>query len=118
MSLFIFAGFTSTQAGKVTIPNTFHSGIQAVAAEVNANFTAVETAVDDNNSRVAALETLVAELQSRLEALETSQVMALESYVIVDEISDPRGPLVQLTGVNLQFVNGEGSTATILKPAI
>ena len=101
MFVFAIAGFTSTQAGEVTIPNTFHSGSPAMAAEVNANFTAVKTAVDDNDSRVAALEALVATLQSRLEALETSQVMALEAYMTVDETTDPRGPLVQLTGVNL-----------------
>ncbi len=39
-------------AGNVTIPNTFTSGTPAVAAEVNSNFGAVETAVDDNDGRI------------------------------------------------------------------
>ncbi len=38
--------------GSVTIPNTFTSGTPAVAAEVNQNFDAVATAVNDNDSRV------------------------------------------------------------------
>jgi hypothetical protein len=46
--------FTSAHAGEVTIPNTFTSGTPAVAAEVNANFTAVKTAVDDNDTRIDA----------------------------------------------------------------
>jgi hypothetical protein len=112
-TLILLTAFSSTHAGEVTIPNTFASDTPAVAAEVNANFTAVKTAVDDNNSRVAALEALVTALQSRLEALETSQVMALESYLTVDEATDPRGPLVQLSSVNLQIVNGLGGTDTV-----
>lgn len=43
-------------AGTVTIPNTFVSGQPAIAAAVNANFTAVKTAVDDNDSRIAVVE--------------------------------------------------------------
>jgi len=42
----------TTFAADVTIPNSFTAGSPAVAADVNANFSAVETAVDDNNSRV------------------------------------------------------------------
>lgn len=112
-TLILLTAFSSTHAGEVAIPNTFASDTPAVAAQVNANFTAVKTAVDDNDSRVAALEALVTALQSRLEVLETSQVMALESYLAVDEATDPRGPLVQLSGVNLQIVNGLGGTGTV-----
>lgn len=105
--------FSTTHASEVTIPNSFQSGATAVASEVNDNFTAVETAVDDNDSRIAELEALVATLQTRIAELEDSEVMALGPYVSVDEISDSRGPLVQLSGVNLQIVNGEGSTESI-----
>jgi len=41
-------------AGALTIPNTFTAGSPAVAADVNANFTAAKTAVDDNNTRINA----------------------------------------------------------------
>jgi len=43
---------TAIQAGTVTIPNTFSSGSAAVAQEVNDNFTAIKTAVDDNDSSI------------------------------------------------------------------
>lgn len=126
-SLILLTAFSSTHAGEVTIPNTFTADTPAIAAEVNANFTAVKTAVDDNDSRMAALETALAALQatvtaqattisalqSDLAAVQTSQVMALEPYVTVDETVDPRGPLVQVSGANLQITNGAGSTATV-----
>lgn len=41
-------------AGDVTGLTTFTSGTPAVASEVNENFNAVKTAVDDNNSRITA----------------------------------------------------------------
>ncbi len=125
---------TPAPAGDLTIPNTFQPGTPAVAAEVNDNFTAVETEVDDNDSRIAALEAALAAqasaistlqstvasqastittLQNNLAAVQSSQVMALDPYLTVDAASDPRGPLVQLAGVNLQIVNGLGSTETI-----
>lgn len=40
-------------AGSVTIPNTFTSGTKAMAADVNANFSAVKSAVDDNDTRIS-----------------------------------------------------------------
>jgi len=55
MGVFTFsAGLT--QASSVTIPNTFTAGSTAVAADVNANFNALETAVDDNDARISTLE--------------------------------------------------------------
>lgn len=43
-------------AASVTIPNTFVSGTPARAGEVNSNFAAVKSAVDDNDSRIMQLE--------------------------------------------------------------
>ena len=40
-------------ADDVTIPNTFQAGTPARAADVNANFTAVEASVDDNAADIA-----------------------------------------------------------------
>jgi hypothetical protein len=42
-------------AAELTIPETFSKGAPANADQVNANFTAVKTAVDDNNARINAL---------------------------------------------------------------
>jgi len=47
-------------ASQVTGLMTFTSGTPARAADVNGNFTAVKTAVDDNNARIAALEAKLA----------------------------------------------------------
>ena len=51
----LLASYAAT-ADELTTPNTFAAGEPAVAAEVNDNFIAVETAVNDNNARIAALE--------------------------------------------------------------
>jgi len=43
-------------SSQVSVPNTFSNGTTADADEVNANFSALETAVNDNDTRIAALE--------------------------------------------------------------
>ncbi len=43
-------------AGTVTVPNTFMNGEVADADQVNANFDAVETEVNDNDARITVLE--------------------------------------------------------------
>ena len=43
-------------AAEVTIPNEFVAGTAAVAAEVNENFEALETGVNDNHQRISTLE--------------------------------------------------------------
>ncbi len=43
-------------ADTVTIPNTFSSGTPAIAAEVNDNFSAIKTAVDDNDEKINQLK--------------------------------------------------------------
>jgi hypothetical protein len=48
--IFAFAGVAN--AGSLNVPNVFVSGEAARAAEVNENFNAVKTEVDDNNARI------------------------------------------------------------------
>jgi hypothetical protein len=43
-------------ADEVSVPNAFVQGENAVAAEVNANFSALVAAVNESNGRIAALE--------------------------------------------------------------
>ncbi|MBL4774861.1 MAG: hypothetical protein JKY87_02225 [Mariprofundus sp.] len=45
---------SSAWAAPYTIANTFVAGTQAIAAQVNANFTAAKTAIDDNDTRITA----------------------------------------------------------------
>jgi len=49
----MLVAYSHAHAGEVTIPNTFSAGTPAVADEVNANFAAVETAVDDNAANIS-----------------------------------------------------------------
>ncbi len=67
-------------AGNVTIPNTFSSGTPAVAAEVNANFGALETAVNDNDSRITANSASITTNSNDLAALQTA-VTTLQATV-------------------------------------
>ncbi len=42
----------TVQAGDLTIPNTFVSGTKALAEQVNANFTATQTAVNSKQNKI------------------------------------------------------------------
>jgi hypothetical protein len=46
-------------AGQVSLPNVFQANTPAVAGEVNANFNAVKSAVDDNDSRITSKQNRV-----------------------------------------------------------
>ncbi|NVJ58814.1 MAG: hypothetical protein HWE27_00410 [Gammaproteobacteria bacterium] len=69
----ILIGSTMLSAGELSVPNTFTAGTPARASEVNANFTAAETAVNDNNARIAALESAVSALTTQVQTLESAQ---------------------------------------------
>ncbi len=57
IALLLSALHISSYAAEVDIPNSFSAGTPAVAADVNANFTAVETAVDGNAVDIVGLRT-------------------------------------------------------------
>ncbi len=100
---------TATLAGPVTIPNNFSADTPAVAAEVNANFSVVKTAVDDNDSRIAALEASITSLQNSLAAIQNNSVLALDGKLVA--ITDNNGfDTAQFTGVNVQVINGVDQT--------
>ncbi len=61
---------TQAFAATAVIPNQFVSGTTALASEVNANFSAVKNAVDDNNGRVSGNETDITDLLNRVATLE------------------------------------------------
>ena len=52
----VICGMAAVFASSVTVPNVFTGGTPAIAAEVNANFAAVEAAINDNNARIESLE--------------------------------------------------------------
>jgi hypothetical protein len=61
----------TAQAGDLSIPHTFQSGTPALANEVNANFSAVEDAVDDNDQRITGVESALDDADQQLSALES-----------------------------------------------
>jgi hypothetical protein len=91
-------------------PPTFAHGWQAAAMwdwalnTANPKFDALE-------ADVATLQSQVASLQSDL-ATATAYIDDLQSYVSVDDTSDPTRPVVTIAGANLQIVNGLGNTLT------
>ena len=82
-------------AGSVLVPYSFAGGTKAMASEVNSNFNALATEVNDNDSRIAALEAAIADMQTRiadlesqnadlvarLEAVENNTVLALDGIL-------------------------------------
>ena len=60
-------------AGDVTGLKTFSAGTPAKASEVNANFSAVKTAVDDNNDQAENNYTEITDAKSRISTLESAQ---------------------------------------------
>ena len=57
VSAAVLAAAQTSSAGDVTGLTSFSAGTPAVAAQVNGNFTAVKTAVDNNHARIGVLET-------------------------------------------------------------
>lgn len=98
-------------AGPVTGLTTFTSGTAAKASEVNGNFNAVKTAVDDNDSRITNVESDVESTQASL-ASQDARIVALES------LPDPRELLAYgsstadavLTGASLSWSGSRVAT--------
>jgi len=88
-------------AGQVTFPGTFPfvAGSPIRAAEMNAAFTAVKTAVDDDATRVAAAEAALTALTARVAALEATEA-ARASYHAEQGNTDANGS-VDDTWVNV-----------------
>ncbi len=89
----LVAGALILSAGALAyaVPNVFTSGTTISASQMNANF--------------AALESQIATLQSQV-----SNLVAINQYLSLQTVNGQ--PTVRFTGVNVQVVNGQGSTAT------
>ncbi|MEW6431845.1 MAG: hypothetical protein AB1730_10085 [Myxococcota bacterium] len=104
-------------AGNVTLPNVFQPNTPARASEVNANFSAVKAAVDDNASRIEQLTTAiegadggVTQGGARLRALE-SNLATLEGNVstLQGNVSTLQGNVSTLQS-NVSTLQGNVST--------
>ena len=103
-----------------TVPHEFQSGEPASAAEVNANFAALAAAISTLQDRVESLETENAELQAELDEINNSELFAREDFIVdLDQFVEVHfispedtaieGPIVRVSGANLQIVNAAGS---------
>lgn len=120
----LILAFSKVHAAECTIPNSFTAGTKAVAAQVNANFDAVKSAVDDNDNRITALEAAITamqtritdletendDLRARLEVVESNSVLALDG-VLSYGIDHSGYDVALFEGVNVQIVNGSGTTS-------
>jgi hypothetical protein len=99
-------------AGEVTIPNTFTSGTTAKAAEVNDNFTAVKTEVDDNNLRIEAVETQTQNMDTGCPAGEAIAKIATNGTIECEADTDTTysaGTGLNLTGTQFRIEAGDVS---------
>lgn len=99
--------------GELDIPNQFSAGTAAVAADVNANFSAVETSVDGNAADIAILQTTIAALQADNTAMQNFITQVLP---YLQGGSDAQGnPTVFFSGVNVHVNNSDpdGETQSI-----
>jgi len=56
LTMAVVMASSQTLASALTVPNSFTSGTATSASDMNANFTAVKAAVDDNNTRISSLD--------------------------------------------------------------
>lgn len=116
-------------AADVSVPNQFASGQKAVAAEVNANFQALVSALNDALDRiaiveaenhtfadkVAALEAENQTLAGKVAAIESNKALELGDYVQVLDGPEVHGyTTVRFSGVNLQVVDGNPENRTVV----
>jgi hypothetical protein len=99
---------TTALADPVTGLTTFTAGTPARATEVNGNFTAVKTAVDDNFQRITAMQTQLAQVQAQLANPQVQALLAIAPFVTLQNVNGQ--PTIRITHANLQIVNGEDNT--------
>ncbi len=88
----LILGANIANAGQATIPHNFKSGDAAKASDVNQNFDALETEINDNDTRVSDHETRILSIESQV-AEANKRVVAVDGnnnelgLVIGDEAS-------------------------------
>ena len=102
MSAVAAAMASSVAVAEVSVPNTFTQGENAVAAEVNANFGALVTAIEESNSRIAALEEKLEEAVS-VDVKGSSYLVQSSSVSLTRFEGDPDGEVDHM-GSGLELV--------------
>lgn len=105
------------------VPHEFQSGETASAAQVNENFTALVSAIEALQSEVETLQTEKTELEEQVATLEAREIFThedfvsdLEEFLAIHYLSPAdtavEGPIIRITGANLQIVNATGEQRT------
>ncbi len=87
----VLLAVSSLTASDVVLPTTFVADTTAVASEVNANFTALQTGVNDNNTRLTTAESDIVAATTRVTTAEsnitaaTTRLTTAESNIAVAE---------------------------------
>jgi hypothetical protein len=107
-SVFFFVAST-LYAGGITIPNTFAKGDILSAGTMNDNFTAIETAVNDNDARIA-------EVESTLSSMEIMRTISIPAWALsftesIPVISRESG------GIKWSYTGTDYATAVVRSPA-
>lgn len=114
----VFGFFAATPmiAAQISVPNIFQSGETASAEAVNQNFSALADRITALEQEVSDLETAGADSESRIGDIEASELFARENFVVdLDEFLEVhfmspddtavQGPILRVTGANLQIIN-------------
>ena len=94
--------------GQTQVPNTFQSGQPARATDVNANFDAVESAIDTNSTRIDTNETA-----SQNNALSISQIASAGGISVYTQNGVELGKFLAMRRINspdpvIYLLNGKG----------
>lgn len=104
VTLLVFLGAVVEASAQTEVPNVFQSGSPARADEVNANFDALETAVDSNTSELESIESTATmnadEIESVKVRLDTIEV-ALEAASAENASRDAESETARLRIANL-----------------
>lgn len=103
----------SALAGNVTGLTTFTNGTPAIATEVNANFTAVKTAVDDNYSRVTAVQTQTQNLATGCASGQSIRAIGTNGTVTCEVDNNTvytAGPGISISGATIASTIGADMT--------
>jgi hypothetical protein len=102
-------------ASSLTVPNTFTNATPAVASQVNDNFNAVKTAVDDNDARLDVLEPsaspIVVNCSTDANALQTALSSPRTGKLLIN-FSGTCNP-VFIARSNVEIVGASRATAVI-----
>ncbi len=88
ISLSLMLGAGAAWSGQVTVPNDFVGGTQAVAADVNANFDAVEAAINDNDTRIGAAQATAIAAQEAAAAAAMGHTLDTNTQLTETQVDD------------------------------